>query len=132
LFRRMEADVYNLVPAVGEVNNYRSNYSMAMLPGESREFGACDLQIRDRKIQPRPEVRGDVARIYFYMDQAYPGRGIISNKNRKLFDAWAKQDPADAWECQRAQLIEEFQGNRNAPLEQACTALAQPGTPEPA
>src|SRR5690606_21629628 len=99
-----------------------------MLPGGVREFGACDLQIRDRKIQPRPEVRGDVARIYFYMHQAYPGRGIISNKNRKLFAAWSKQDPPDAWECQRAQLIKEFQGNRNAPLEQACVALAQPAT----
>jgi deoxyribonuclease-1 len=47
------------------------------------------------------------------MDSAYPGRGIISNKNRKLFDAWNKSDPVDEWECERARRIEKKQGNRN-------------------
>ena len=32
-FRQMQADMYNLYPAVGEVNGLRSNYSMAMIPG---------------------------------------------------------------------------------------------------
>ena len=112
-FRLMEADLYNLMPAVGEVNGRRSNYRMAMIPGEAREFGACDVEIADRKIEPRPSIRGDIARTYFYMDWAYPGRGIISGKNRKLFEAWAAADPVDAWERERAQRIEQRQGNRN-------------------
>ena len=33
LFRYMEADLYNLYPAIGEVNGLRSNYSMVMIPG---------------------------------------------------------------------------------------------------
>ena len=45
LFRYMEADLYNLQPAIGEVNGLRSNYSMEMIPGEKREFGACDVEI---------------------------------------------------------------------------------------
>ena len=48
-----------------------------------------------------------------YMDSAYPGRGIISKKNRKLFEAWNKIDPVDGWECDRAKRIERIQGNRN-------------------
>ena len=35
-FRYMESDLYNLVPAIGEINGLRSNYSFAMIPGEKR------------------------------------------------------------------------------------------------
>ena len=91
-FRSMEADLYNLQPAIGEINGLRSNYSMEMIPGEKREFGACDVEIENRKIEPRPEIRGDIARTYMYMEWAYPGHGIISRSNQKLFAAWAKED----------------------------------------
>jgi deoxyribonuclease I len=49
------------------VKGLRSNYSMAMIEGEQRQFGACDVEIAERKIEPRPEIRGDIARIYLYM-----------------------------------------------------------------
>ena len=57
-YRRMQADMYNLYPAVGEINGLRSNYSMAMIPGNQYRFGECRTKIEDRKIEPRPEVRG--------------------------------------------------------------------------
>ena len=110
----MEADLYNLQPAIGEVNADRSNYSMAELPGEEREYGACDVEIRERKIEPKPSIRGNIARTYLYMDKAYPSRGIIGAKRRKLCEAWAKADPIDAWERKRVQRIEKIQGNRNS------------------
>lgn len=112
-FRRMEADLYNLQPAIGEINGLRSNYSMAMLPGEPREFGSCDVEINERKIEPRPEIRGDIARTYFYMDAAYPGHGVIARASQKLFEAWAKEDPVDDWERERVRRIESVQGNPN-------------------
>ena len=112
-FRRMEADLFNLQPVIGEVNRHRSNFSMAVLDGEPREFGRCDVEIQDRKIEPRPGVRGDIARTYLYMDWAYPKRGIISRKNRSLFDAWDRADPVDAWEAKRVRAIENIQGNLN-------------------
>jgi deoxyribonuclease-1 len=112
-FRYMEADLYNLQPAIGEVNGLRSNYSMEMIPGEKRAFGACDVEIENRKIEPRPEIRGDIARTYLYMEWAYPGHGIISRSNQKLFEAWHKEDPVDDWERERARRIEGIQGNRN-------------------
>jgi deoxyribonuclease-1 len=112
-FRYMEADLYNLQPAIGEMNGLRSNYSMEMIPEEKRAFGACDVEIENRKIEPRPEIRGDVARTYLYMDWAYPGHGIISRSNQKLFAAWNNEDPVDDWERERARRIEAIQGNRN-------------------
>ncbi len=119
-FRYMESDLYNLVPAIGEINGLRSNYSFAMIPGEKREFGTCDMEIENRKAEPRLEVRGNIARIYFYMDLAYPGHGVISKKNRKLFAAWDKEDPVDDWECERSKRIEGIQGNENSFVKKAC------------
>ena len=51
---------------------------------------------------------------------AYPGHGIISKKNRKLFQGWDRQDPVDAWECERYKKIEMVQGNENPFAERAC------------
>ena len=109
----MQADMFNLYPAIGEVNGRRSNYSMSIIEGEKREFGKCDVEIKNKKVEPKESIRGEIARTYMYMDSAYPGRGIISKKNSKLFDAWNKSDPVDEWECERAKRIEEIQGNRN-------------------
>ena len=118
-FKLMEADMYNLVPAIGEVNGDRSNYSYAMLEGEEREYGACNMEIRDKKAEPPDDKYGDIARGYMYMEAAY-GRGVISDKNVKLFEAWNKMDPVDEWECERARLIELVQGNRNMIVAKAC------------
>jgi len=119
-YRLMQADMHNLVPSIGEVNGLRSNYSYAIIPGEERRFGSCDMEISNRKAEPPENVRGDIARIYFYMDNAYPGRGIISKKNRKLFEAWNKQDLVDQWECLREKRIHQIQGNKNNFVSSMC------------
>lgn len=80
----MESDLYNLVPAVGEINGLRSNCSFGMIPGEKREFGSCDMEIENRKAEPPSGVRGKITRTYFYMDWAYPGHAVISKKNPKM------------------------------------------------
>ena len=112
-FKRMEADMFNLFPAIGEVNGLRSNYPMTIIEGEERQFGKCDVEIKRGKVEPRDEVRGEIARTYMYMDSVYPGKGIISNQNRSMFEEWNRSDPADEWECERARSIEKIQRNRN-------------------
>ena len=119
-YRRMQADMFNLFPAIGEVNSRRSNYSMAIIVGEEREFGGCDVEIKNQQIEPRESIRGEIARTYMYMDSAYPSRGIISKKNRKLFEAWNEIDPVDKWECDRAKRIERIQGNSNPVVLENC------------
>jgi deoxyribonuclease-1 len=118
-FELMEADMYNLVPAIGEVNGDRSNYSYGMIEGEKREYGKCNMEIEDQKAEPPDDKFGDIARTYMYMEAAYH-RGVIAEKNVKLFEAWNKMDPVDKWECERARLIEKIQGNRNEIVAKAC------------
>ena len=86
---------------------------MTIIEGEEREFGKCDVEIKRRRVEPREEVRGEIARTYMYMDSVYPGKGIISNQNLSMFEEWNRSDPADEWECERAKKIEKIQGNRN-------------------
>jgi len=120
-FNFMEADLYNLWPEVGELNGLRSNYNMAELSGEG-QFGQCKAKIEGRKFEPMDFAKGRVARVYMYMDAAYPEADIISEKNEKLFEAWDKMYPVDAWECERTRLIRTIQGNRNEIVESRCKA----------
>jgi deoxyribonuclease I len=46
------------------------------------------------------------------MDWAYPGHGVVSKKNRKLFQAWAKGDPVDAWDVREAGGLKGFKEMR--------------------
>ena len=118
-FKRMEADMYNLVPAIGEINGLRSNYRYGEISGEDREFGNCDVEIRGRVAEPPPRVRGDIARTYLYMLETYKSF-TLRPLERKMFEDWAKADPPDEWECERARRIEKIQGNRNEVVFEAC------------
>nr|WP_321466394.1 endonuclease [uncultured Desulfobulbus sp.] len=111
-FRYMEADLYNLYPAIGAVNASRSNYNFTMIPGSQSSFGSCDMRIEGSKAQPPEAARGRIARTYLYMDDAY-SRYKMSSQQRKLMQAWDKMYPVSAWECERASRIEQVQGNEN-------------------
>jgi deoxyribonuclease-1 len=121
-YRRMEADLYNLYPEIGEINRLRSNFSMAEIAEDTAQLASLPIKVGHRKFEPRPGAKGDVARTYLYMEAAYPGRGIISGKNAVLFSGWDAQDPVDAWECQRALRIELLQGNANPYVMRPCLA----------
>lgn len=113
LFNKMESDLHNLVPAVGELNGDRSNFRFGMIEGEPRAYGACDFEVdfKGRRAEPKADRQGDIARIYFYMRDTYGLK--ISRQQEQLFNAWHKMDPVDAWEIKRDELIEKAQGNRN-------------------
>lgn len=124
VYRRMEADLYNLFPEVGEVNGLRSNLSMAEIGTLGKfagiSFGGCKARIFESKFEPMDFAKGTVARVYHYMDWAYPGHGIISGKNRKLFEAWDKSYPVEPWECELYHRIKRIQGNENPVLAARC------------
>lgn len=120
IYRHMEADLYNLYPEIGEVNQIRSNHPMDVIADPKAQLWPLTVRSSAKAFEPRAEVKGDVARTYLYMHEAYPGLGILSSKRRKLFNAWSAQDPADTWECRRAARIEAIQGNVNRPVKEAC------------
>jgi len=118
-FRYMEADLYNLYPAIGAVNALRSNYNFTMLAGAKSSFGSCDMEIEGHKAPPPESARGRIATTYLYMDQAYP-RYKMSKQQKKLMLVWDKIYPVSQWECKRASRIKTIQGNENSFVADHC------------
>ena len=112
-FKKIEADLHNLTPAVGELNDDRSNLPYGVVSGETWAYGKCDFEIggKPRVTEPPDNVRGDAARIRFYMSNTY---GIkITAAQHKMFEDWSKKDPPDQWERLRNKRIDAAQGNKN-------------------
>ncbi len=113
-FKIMESDIHNLVPAIGEVNGDRSNRPLAMVASPIKnQYGQCDVTVsfEEDRIMPRASVRGDVARIMFYMYDRYNLR--MSKQDYNLYKAWNNQDPVSKDEIRIHNLKHEKQGNPN-------------------
>lgn len=118
-FARIEGDMHNLFPEDGEINNLRGDRMMAVIPGEARAYGACDFEITSTLFEPRPAIRGRIARAYEYMDATYPGLGILPDGYRAQMAQWDADDPPDTWERARNDKIAALQGNRNPFIDRA-------------
>lgn len=122
-FRSLEGDMHNLVPSVGELNADRENFKFGEIPGEARRYGACDFEVQNRLAEPREEIRGDIARTYLYMNdrtQKMVGHGFMTQSQIAMYVAWSRQDPPDAWECERHRRIQRIQGRANPYVQQGC------------
>ena len=120
-FNAMEGDLHNLQPAIGEVNGDRSNYRYSQFTKEFTQYGQCQsaVDFKERKFQPRDEIRGMIARTYFYMQDKYNIN--LSNSDHKLMTAWNEMYPPEKWECDRNRQIEKIQGNDNRFITEKCT-----------
>ena len=118
-FQLMQADMYNLYPAIGAVNAIRSNFNYAELPEAKVTFGSCPMKIEGKKAEPPQYTKGAIARTYLYFDDGYPVYHM-SDAQRKMFEAWDKMYPVDQWECERNRRIEKLQKNENRFVKEAC------------
>ena len=109
-FREAHNDLHNLQPTIGELNKHRSSYPFGEVRGEPRKYGRCDFEV-DRRVEPPPEVRGDIARTAFYMRDRY-GVELRGSQAQQL-EKWAEADPVDQWERQRNERIARKQGLSN-------------------
>ena len=113
VFRKMEADMHNLDVSVGEVNADRSNFRYGVLPSTPKQYGACPTRtdFQQRVTEPRDQIKGAVARIYFYMHDRY---GLsMSKAQQQLLMAWDHQYPVTAWEQERDRRIARIMGHSN-------------------
>lgn len=112
-FRVIEADMHNLSPSVGEVNADRSNHRFGMLPTTEFRHGACNFKVDFRAgvAEPRDEVKGLVARVYFYMYDRYDLR--LSSQQERLLMAWDRMYPVTDWERERDRRIAAIMGHSN-------------------
>ena len=111
-YRIMQADLHNLVPAIGEINVDRLNYRyMATNETLKGDYGQCEFKVRDRKAYPAAYTRGLISRTYLYMIDTYNIR--MSKSEINLIQAWNKMYPVSDWERERNRRITKIQGNSN-------------------
>ncbi|TYS91998.1 ribonuclease [Rossellomorea aquimaris] len=120
-------DLHHLRPTDVTVNSTRSNLDFDN--GGTQHGEAPGNYYDGDSWEPRDEVKGDVARMIFYMAVRYEGDGgeldleINNNVNNgsapyhgkmSVLLQWNEQDPVDEREIRRNDIIfEQYQGNRN-------------------
>lgn len=112
LFNRMEGELYNLWPAVGLINQARTNYRYSVLEGHGNFYG-CDFKVDPqlRKAEPANRAKGIVARANLFMAEKYSIK--LSPAQQHLFEAWNKQFPPSPWEKQWATKVAQIEGYQN-------------------
>lgn len=110
-FQKMEADMMNLVPAIGELNGDRSNYRYGADKPQIGQYGKCEFQVdfKNKRAYVRDDIKGDIARIYFYMSKTY--NIYLSKQERAMMAAWDKIDPISKWEIEKAEKLKSSRHN---------------------
>ncbi|MCL9685829.1 endonuclease [Legionella maioricensis] len=111
-FRHIEAELYNLWPEIGVVNQARSNYRFNLVSGQTDYLG-CAMKIDTtlRRAEPPDTAKGVVARAYLFMAEHY---GIsLSASQKQLFKVWNKTYPPSQWEHQWANQVAAIEGYSN-------------------
>ncbi|OSM94328.1 MULTISPECIES: deoxyribonuclease I [Lonsdalea] len=120
VYLKMETDLHNLVPAIGEVNGDRGNLMYNQWNGGEKQYGQCEMKIdfKNKMAEPPERARGPIARTYFYMRDRY--HLTLSRQQTQLFETWNRLYPVTPWECTRDNRIAQVQGNHNPYVQQAC------------
>jgi len=130
-----KSDVVQVVPTDCWVNGMRSNYPLAEVGTVEKQskngyskLGSCKTAGYSGKVfEPNDEIKGDMARIYFYMVTCYEnlatgwGHSVFSTSKYPGFMdwyltmlmRWSKQDPVDEVERARNNAVWSVQANRN-------------------
>ncbi|TVZ41901.1 serine protease [Alteromonadaceae bacterium 2753L.S.0a.02] len=120
-------DIHHLRPADASVNSTRSNKDYDN--GGSSISEASGNYTDSDSFEPRNSVKGDIARMMFYMAVRYEGGDSTGTDDLTLVNytgtsganlgklctlvSWAAQDPVSSEEIARHARIVERQGNRN-------------------
>lgn len=121
-------DIQHLRPADASVNSTRSNKDYD-IGGDSITESPENRRDSD-SFEPRDAVKGDAARMIFYMDVRYEGNDESGTPDLEIVDytdtpnepilgklctllEWHNQDPVDQWERRRHARAYELQHNRN-------------------
>ncbi len=153
-------DGHHLVAAERTMNSTKNNRFF-----DDCHDGIDDTNVVDREygnytcgewfFEPRDEVKGDVARMLFYMAVRYDGENgdyvdleltsdfdsielVEAIKNSKLplyadlevLLRWHMEDPVSIWEIERNETIFQYQGNRNPFIDMPELVSLIFGTPE--
>ena len=108
-YKKAHNDLVNLMPAVGQINADRSNKPFVdKVTVEKSSYGQCTAVSGKRGFSPPASIKGDIARVAFYMNKTY---GVVySKRQQELFIKWNTLDPVTDDEIKHHQRVIEVQG----------------------
>lgn len=131
----IKCDIVHVVPSDGKINGMRGNNpfgEISTISGQSNngysKWGPCKLEGYSSTVfEPNNDIKGDLARIYFYMATCYEnlaslwGNSVFTGTKYQPFSTWtfnmllrwAQEDPIDDIEIARNNAVYETQQNRN-------------------
>lgn len=130
-----DKDLHNLVPTDRTVNSSRGNKAFGRAEQPHHECHAC--RVAADVFEPPDVIKGDVARMLFYMDVRYTGAdgtpdlvlGDVPDMQAAVFGplstlmAWHCDDPVSDEERRRHEAAAGAQGNRNVFIDKPDLAL---------
>ena len=131
----MKSDLVHVLPTDCYVNNRRGSYPFGEVGNVTysskngySKLGTCKTSGYSGTVfEPNDEIKGDLARIYFYMATCYEDRitnwsgGVITGTKYQpyaqwhfdMLMRWSKNDPVDDREIARNNAVYALQRNRN-------------------
>ncbi|MBL4636630.1 MAG: endonuclease [Kofleriaceae bacterium] len=126
-------DLIAVIPADGYVNNQRGQLPLGEVSGTTynstngSRIGNCaslGIATSQRCFEPPNNLKGDMARIYFYMAVRYEGefgccselsveKSNLNQWQENQLRLWHNDDPVDVWERERNERVFGLQRNRN-------------------
>jgi len=108
-YKKAHNDLVNLWPAVGQINANRSNKPYVDQVATVKEsYRKCKAVSGSRGFVPPDHIKGDIARVGFYMSKTY---GVVYSKRQQaLFVKWDAQDPVTPEEIKHHQRVIKVQG----------------------
>ena len=126
-------DAHHIRPADVSVNSARGNLEFGIastIVSDTYAEGSSMCKKSDYYFEPRDEVKGDIARMLFYMAVRYEGdvsgeadlelvfdlttpKNSYNFGNLELLLEWNRLDPVDDFERNRNNVIYTYQNNRN-------------------
>ena len=103
------SDLHNVVPADSYFEFKRKGAKFGNLE-ETIEANNCGIRKKLHIIDPPNELKGDIARILFYMKANYD---LPLRTHMSLLKLWHENDPPSPEEVSRNAIVAEYQGNDN-------------------
>lgn len=115
-YRKMEADLFNLIPVVSAIADKRKD--QIFMKVEKAKYMVGKVKMDEKAIEPPDNLKGDIARVYLYMNQRY---GLeLSLEEKEDYYYWHKLDSVDKRECAIAKTIMKIQGSSNRWIKEGC------------
>ncbi|WP_345975370.1 endonuclease [Sulfurimonas sp. HSL3-7] len=115
-YRKMEADLFNFIPVVSSIADKRKD--QIFMKVDKAEYVVGKVKMDAKAIEPPDNLKGDIARVYLYMNERY---GLdLTLEEKEDYYYWHKLDSVDKRECAIAKTIMKIQGSTNRWIKEGC------------